>query len=199
MRVYQAKEQGFTLLEVLMSLTVFALIVGVSYTALGPAGEGFKQLQEVRDQSESSSWLARQLRADVSGLTNSAIKKISPIQIRSDARGDTYVDELTLLVREAGRSGLTLVHYKINEDKGELLRESRMAWARDSVESDRMVLAKVSSFHVEVMDKDGQWQQRLATVTDKSAAFSWPRALRVTIQQGDASQQWLMPLYQALP
>jgi len=199
MPIYQAKEHGFTLLEVLMSLTVFALIVGVSYTALGPAGEGFKQLQEVRDQSESSSWLARQLRADVSGLTSSSIKKISPIQIISDVRGDTYVDELTLLVREAGRSGLTLVHYKIDEDKGELLRESRMAWARDSVESDNMVLAKVSSFHVEIMDKNGQWKQRLAAVVDNNADFVWPKALRVTIQQDHKSQQWLMPLYQTLP
>jgi len=194
----QRQESGFTLLEVLMALSVFALIAGVSYTALGPAGEGFKQLQKVRDKIETSSWLGKQLRADVSAVSASSLKEISPIQIRSDVRGDTYMDELTLLVREAGRSGLTLVHYKVDEEQGELLRESHMAWARDRVEVDSMVLAKISSFHVEVMDKKGQWQQKLAVVVDKKAAFIWPKALRITVMQEDKQQQWLIPLYQAL-
>lgn len=196
MRSYQ--ELGFTLLEVLMALTVFALIAGVSYTALGPAGEGFRQLQEVRDKMEASSWLGKQLRADMRGISRSSLTDLQPIQIRSDARGDTYIDELTLLVREAGRSGLTLVHYKLDEAKGELLRESRMAWSRDTVEPDRIVLAQVSSFHVEIMDKNAQWKQTLAMTTDKNTPFIWPKALRVTVKQDDKQQQWVMLVYQAL-
>jgi len=192
------QDLGFTLLEVLMALSVFALIAGVSYTALGPAGEGFRQLQEVRDKMEASSWLGKQLRADMSGVSSSSLIDLQPIKIRPDARGDTYIDELTLLVREAGRSGLTLVHYQVDEMKGELFRESRMAWSRDAVEPDRMVLAKVSSFHVEVMDKKGQWKQRWVTTADKNTPFIWPKALRVTVKQGDKQQQWLMPVYQAL-
>lgn len=196
MRSYQ--ELGFTLLEVLMALTVFALIAGVSYTALGPAGEGFRQLQEVRDKMEASSWLGKQLRADMRGISRSSLTDLQPIQIRSDARGDTYIDELTLLVREAGRSGLTLVHYKVDEAKGELLRESRMAWSRDTVEPDRIVLAKVSSFHVEIMDKNGEWKQKLAITGDKKTPYIWSKALRVTVKQGDKQQQWVMLVYQAL-
>jgi len=196
MRSYQ--ELGFTLLEVLMALTIFALIAGVSYTALDPAGEGFRQLQEVRDKMEASSWLGKQLRADMRGISRSSLTDLQPIQIRSDARGDTYIDELTLLVREAGRSGLTLVHYKLDEAKGELLRESRMAWSRDTVEPDRIVLAEVSSFHVEIMDENAQWKQTLAMTTDKNTPFIWPKALRVTVKQDDKQQQWVMLVYQAL-
>jgi len=196
MQSYQ--ELGFTLLEVLMALTVFALIAGVSYTALDPAGEGFRQLQEVRDKMEASSWLGKQLRADMRGISRSSLTDLQPIQIHSDARGDTYIDELTLLVREAGRSGLTLVHYKLDEAKGELLRESRMAWSRDTVEPDRIVLAEVSSFHVEIMDENAQWKQTLAMTTDKNTPFIWPKALRVTVKQDDKQQQWVMLVYQAL-
>lgn len=199
MQSQQYQEQGFTLLEVLMALTVFALIAGVSYTALGPAGEGFRQLQDVRDKMETSSWLGKQLRADMRGVSRSSLIDLQPIQTQSDARGDTYVDELTLLVREAGRSGLTLVHYKMDEAEGELLRESRMAWSRDSVEPDRMVLAKASSFHVEVMDESGQWKQRWGSTGIKNTAFIWPKALRVTVKQDDKQQQWVIPVYQALP
>jgi len=192
-------ERGFTLLEVLMALSVFALIAGVSYTALGPAGEGFKQLQEVRDQNESSSWLGKQLRADVASVTTSALKDLRPIVISSDIRGDTHVDELTLLLREAGRSGLTLVHYNLDEDKGELLRESRMAWARDYVKSDIMVFAQVSSFDVEVMDSNHQWQQQCVAKSDGKSTQIWPKALRVTIvQYNGQSKEWLMPVYQGI-
>jgi len=198
MRLYQRQELGFTLLEVLMALTVFALIAGVSYTALGPAGEGFRQLQEVRDKIESSSWLGKQLRADVRGVSASSLKDLQPIQISSDIRGDTHVDELTLLVREAGRSGLTLVHYVLDEETGELIRESRMAWARDTVDVDRMVLAHISSFDVEVMGQAGQWKQRLKTAS-KQAVFVWPKALRVSVVQDGQAQQWVMPIYQGLP
>jgi len=198
MAQYTFNERGFTLLEVLMSLTVFALIAGISYTALGPAGEGFKQLQEVRDEIEVSSWLGKQLRADMSAITTSSLKKIKTITITSDIRGDTHVDELSLLLREAGRGGLTLVHYKMDETKGQLLRESRMAWARDYVKSDIMVLGNISSFDVEVMDKNHQWHQKMPAVSDKNAVFSWPKALRVTIIQDGKPKYWLMPLYQGI-
>jgi len=129
-----------------------------------------------RNQNESS-WLGKQLRADVASVTTSALKDLRPIVISSDIRGDTHVDELTLLLREAGRSGLTLVHYNLDEDKGELLRESRMAWARDYVKSDVMVFAKVSFFDVEVMDSNHQWQQQLVAKSEGKSTQIWPKAL----------------------
>jgi len=192
------QEAGFTLLEVLMALSVFALIAGVSYTALGPAGEGFRQLQQVRDQIESASWLGKQLRADVGAVSSSSLKTLLPIQLRSDVRGDIHVDELTILVREAGRSGLTLVHYVLDEEKGELLRESRMAWARDSVEADVIVLGETSSFDVELMNNQGKWVQQWGASGNKLGSFIWPRALRVRVVQNGKQQQWVLPLYQAL-
>jgi len=192
-------ERGFTLLEVLMSLTVFALIAGVCYTALGPAGEGFKQLQDVRDKSEEALWLGKQLRADIASVTTSSLKDLKVMDVTSDVRGDIHVDELTLLLREAGRSGLTLVHYKLDESKGELLRESRMAWARDYVEADAMILAnKVSSFDVEVMDINHRWQQKLPAARNIKTDFVWPKALRVSISQDGKAKRWLMPLYQGI-
>jgi len=193
------RESGFTLLEVLMALTVFALIVVVCYTALGPAGEGFRQLQERRDTIESAAWIGKQLRADVAYLSSSSLKTLRPIQLRSDARGDTFADQLTLLVREAGRSGLTLVHYKLDEVEGVLVRESRMAWARPNSESSRMILGKADSLHVEMMDTTGQWQPQWLQQTALDAPQIWPRAIRITMQQSGVAQTWLLPVWLGLP
>jgi len=188
-------ELGFTLLEVLMALSVFALIAGVSYAALGPAGEGFKQLQEVRDKIDRTSWLGKRLRADIGAVSASSLGDLLPILITSDRRGDTYADQITILVREAGRSGLTLVHYKLDEVEHKLMRESRMAWARQGVEPDVMQLAEgVGSFHVEQMDAAGIWKSFIPTL-NKGDVFIWPRSLRIIIKQNGKERQWVLPLF----
>jgi len=191
--------KGFTLLELLMALVIFALIIVVCYTALGPAGEGFRQLQQARDDIESSAWLGKQLRSDIATLTASSLKSIPPIQIKPDARGDVYVDELIVLCREAGRSGLTLVHYKLDENKGELIRESKMAWARPNTDISRMSLGKVDSFHVEIMTPTGQWQAQWPPQTSSNATVIWAKAMRITVQHDGVEKQWIMPIYAGLP
>ncbi|MDQ6991743.1 MAG: type II secretion system protein GspJ [Mariprofundaceae bacterium] len=191
--------KGFTLLELLMALVIFALIIVVCYTALGPAGEGFRQLQQVRDNIESSSWLGKQLRADIGTMTSSSLKSIPPLQIKADARGDVYVDELIFLSREANKPGLTLIHYKLDESQGTLLRESRMAWARPNTVSDSMNLGKYESFHVEVMTPTGQWTSQWPPQTSANTAIIWAKALRITVQHDHEEQHWLIPIFAGLP
>ncbi|MDQ6995455.1 MAG: type II secretion system protein GspJ [Mariprofundaceae bacterium] len=191
--------KGFTLLELLMALVIFALIIVVCYTALGPAGEGFRQLQQLRDNIESSSWLGKQLRSDIGTMTSSSLKKIPPLQIKADARGDVYVDELIFLSREANKPGLTLIHYKLDESQGTLLRESRMAWARPNTASDSMNLGKYESFHVEVMTPTGQWTSQWPPQTSANAAIIWAKALRITVQHDHEKQHWLIPIFAGLP
>jgi len=194
---FGSEESGFTLLEVLMALVVFALISAICYAALGPAGEGFKQLQQSRDELETSAWLGKQLRLDIAAATGSSLKQLQPIELHSDMRGNTHADRFSLLVREMGRKGITRVYYHLDEEKGLLLRESRMAWARDSTASDRMTFDNVSSFQVEVMDQQGQWQAQVLK-TDMASVFVWPRAVRVTVIQNKRQMQWLLPLYLGL-
>jgi len=183
-----AGQTGFTLIEVLMSLTVMVLILSVSYTALGPAGEGFLQLQEGRDSLESSSWAGRQLRMDIGMATAGSMVEIIPVSIQRDGRGDRYFDQLTLLVREAGKPGLTLVHYLLDEDRQMLVRESRLAWARQTTESVTMDITEAESFQVELMNAQGMWVNRW---DNANAAFIWPRAARIHLISHGRERQWV--------
>jgi len=203
-----SEESGFTLIEVLMALTVFGLIAGLSYAALGTASNGFEMLDDVRLTQEKSGWAGRQLRSDLRYLSaaphQSAIKqslqsdtdKLAPIRIRNDNRGDIEFDQLWLLVREPGQQSISQVHYYIDEDSGHLMRESRSLLARNLVEPIRWDFGKTASWSVEVWDQQGNWRQDW-NFTGK--AFVWPKAVRVSMKiTADDTQtgqrQWWMPV-----
>lgn len=183
-------EHGFTLIEVLMSIVIFALLMAVVYGALGPAGEGFIQLQEHRDKLEKSHWLGRQLRMDLNYLSSSHDTKLSPIKVTNDNRGNTVFDELWVLSRESGQPSLSYIHYFIDEERGVLMRESRMAWARDSVDSMQWDLGDVESFDVEFLNTQGQWVQRWG----EEKPFKWPLAARVKIKEVTGEREWTLPI-----
>jgi len=202
------QQRGFTLLEVLMALTVFALIAGLSYAALGTAGNGFEILNKVRLTQEKSGWVARQLRLDLRYLSaapqtnvlkqgsQADTNKLAPIRIRNDNRGDIELDQLWLLVREPGMQAISRVHYFIDEDNGHLIRESRSLLARDYVEPIRWDFGKVASWSVEIWDQQGNWRQDW---NFSGKTFVWPKAVRVTMKSTaddnpTGQRQWLMPV-----
>jgi len=199
-------EDGFTLMEVLMALTVFALIAAIAYGAMATAGQGFQMLREVRDMQEGSGWTGRQLRSDVTYLSRASwsigqsSEQRQPIRISNDNRGDIEFDGLFLLVHEPGRPGISEVHYYIDEDKGHLMRESRLLWARDSVEPMQWDMGEASSWAVEVMDKDGRWQQEWKVQGAQDSGFVWPRAMRVRMKiaasesHPASERQWYVPI-----
>jgi len=203
------QEQGFTLIEVLMALTVFALISVLAYSTLDTAGTGFKILSDVRLSQEKSGWVGKQLRKDMRYLTaapqspapkpgiQSASQHIVPIRIKNDNRGDIELDELWLLVREPGLQGISQVHYFIDEDDNHLIRESRLLLARDHIESMRWDFGLVHSWSVEVWDRNANWRQDW---NFNAQAFTWPKAVRVTMLVDDkktvtSQRQWLMPVF----
>jgi len=86
-------EHGFTLIEVLMALTVLALIAALGYGTLGTAGEGFSMLAEARNVQERSGWIGRQLRSDVAYISSSQYhgsstqpQGLQPLRISNDTK-----------------------------------------------------------------------------------------------------------------
>lgn len=184
------EQRGFTLIEALMAMVIFGLLMAVVYGALGPAGEGFIQLQEQRDKLEKSHWLGRQLRMDLNCLSSSHDTKLLPVKVISDSRGSAAFDELWLLSRESGKPSLTYIHYFMDEEKGVLMRESRMAWARDSVDSMQWEMGKIESFDVELLNDQGEWVQGWA----EEKPFKWPLAARIQIKETAGGRQWTLPI-----
>jgi len=182
--------KGFTLIEVLLALLVFSLIAAVSWTALGPAGDGFLMLQESRIQLEEQQWVGKQLRRDVNYLTTSEDKKLASVRLSNDSRGDGSFDELQLLIRDPMFPGLTMVRYVIDEDTHMLKREAKSAWARTHVEAIAWDLAKVSSFEVEALNRQSGWKKTWGT----APPYTMPKGIRVTVKDARGEMTWDLPV-----
>jgi len=165
---------GFTLLELLVALAIFSLIASVCYATLVPAGDGFRMLQEQRDQLESSYQMDRRLRMDATYLMQSADKSLLSLEITHDQRGADAFDTLSMLVVDGTSLAPVQVHYAMDEETGHIVRESAMAWLRDR-QPVIWQMQQVSSFEVQALDKDGNWQD----TWEKKSGSQLPAALRV--------------------
>lgn len=173
-----------------MALAVFALVASATYGALGVAGDGFVQLKAARESLEIQHWLGRQLRLDSSFATATTLPGTVPLMITADDRGGGSFDTLDLLVREAGKSDLTRVHYAVDEESGQLQRQSLALLARANTTPVVWKMGKVKSFDVAVMNAQGAWQQQW-----QPKPFKWPRALRVRVIDDGGEREWVLPLF----
>lgn len=180
-----SRQSGFTLIEVMLAISVLALIVVVTFTALAPAGQGFTMLKEVRDSLDQRAWLSDRLQSDFAYLSSSRDSRVVPLRLTDDSRGGDAFDELWILVREPGRPSLSYIHYYIDEEDQQLIRESAIPWAEDA-DSQKWKLAEVTSLDVEVLNQEGQWTQRWET-----SPFKWPVAIRISLKSSEDEQQWV--------
>jgi len=184
-------EGGFTLLEMLVALAVFALIATVCYAALVPAGEGFRMLQKQRDVLESSYQMDRRLRMDTAYLMQSADKSLTSLEITHDQRGADAFDQLVLLVADGESVAPVQVHYALDEETGYIVRQSAMAWLRDA-QSVNWKMQQAASFEVQVMARDGTWLDTWG----KENGNVLPQALRVRwrVSATGLRRELLLPL-----
>jgi len=184
-------QRGFTLIEVLLAIVVFSLIAAVSWAALGPAGEGFLQLQDSRVQLEQQQWIGKQLRRDVAYLSKSSDQTLPVIRLMNDSRGTDDFDELHLLIRDPMYPGLTLVRYYVDEENHMLKREAISPWARTHVEAINWDLAKVDSFAVEASDPKSGYKQSM----NLEKPFVIPIMIQVKVRDARGSMEWDLPVF----
>jgi len=187
-----APNQGFTLLELMVALSVFALIASVCYAALVPAGEGFRMLQAERDQLESSYQMDRRLRMDVTYLLRSSDKTLHTLEISHDQRGGDAFDGLSLVISDASSLMPLLVRYSLDEESGNIVRTSASAWSRNA-QPVRWQMQQAVSFEVQALAADGRW---LDVWDKKVRADTLPQALRVRWRgEGALERELILPLF----
>ncbi len=185
---------GFTLLEMLVAMAVFALIAAVTYGAVAPAGEGFRTLQEARDTLERAWQLERRLRLDVNALARSEDPGVQVLRVTHAQRGGDAFDQLWLLVADAGAAGLVQVHYFLDEH-GMLVRESIMPWARSGRMPVRWEIRRAEAFEVQAMSGAPNARRQWADVWNAKQSGRLPRALRIRWRDAGGMREMILPVF----
>lgn len=186
-----SEEKGFTLLEMLVALAIFAMISAITYAAIMATGEGFAMLGEQRVELTQVYQAGRRMRMDISYLAVSRDARLNVLKVEHDYRAGNDFDQLWLLVREAGTPGLSRVHYYLDEDTGFLVRVSSMPWARAGQKPLLWKIGRVTSFRVQARDEDGRWQD----VWDAGNTGRLPGAIRIQWRNANGEQEVLQPVF----
>jgi len=192
------KQTGFTLLEVLVALVIFTMIAAFTFAATMPAGEGFKELQSVRDRYTQAYALGRQMRLDVTALTTSMDNRLVSLKLKHDVRSGSAFDALKLLIREPGRPGLSIVSYYLDEsgETPQLIRETSSSIpAKTETEPLLWRMGEVESFEVQAMLKDGRFMDDW----DSRKKNQLPAALRLRWKDIDGERELIFPIFIQVP
>jgi len=188
------RQTGFTLLEVLVALVIFTIIAAFAFAVTMPAGEGFKELQNVRDRYMQAYALGRQMRLDVTALATTKNSSLASLELVHDVRSGLAFDRLKLLVREANRPSLSIVSYYLDEsgETPELIRGISSSIPR-KVETQPLHwrMGKVKSFEIQAMLKDG----RLVDTWDSRKKKQLPAALKLSWKDVDGEQELVFPIF----
>lgn len=183
-------EQGFTLLELLVSLMIFAVLAVIAYGGLKSVLDAQKQTDE---QAAKLAMLQKAfiiINRDTEQMINRGIR-------------DNYGDPKSALIGDSGamefskagwrnpagfkRSNIQRIAYGIEDDQLLRLSWAVLDRAQDSEPMSSLIMDRVKSLEVRYLDLDLKWQNQwpVNSNTTKNVPETLPRALEVTMDVED--------------
>jgi general secretion pathway protein J len=172
--------RGFSLLEVLVAVALFALAMGLAYGGLDAVVRGRAQLQQEAQRLASLQLAVGQLERDVRAALPRSVRTAD---LRREPALLVERDALTL-TRAGYANGLAQARAELERVRWGADRDALVRWRFVSLDrggSERPVealrLTGVSAWRVEALQADGRWVDRWPPPGQDAAA--WPRALRL--------------------
>ena len=187
--------RGFTLLEVLVAVTIFALLGMAAYSGLDAVLKARARLDDENRQWRSVALFWVRLERDLSAFVE------RPARLRGSAPqaaflGESNVSseyaaqlELTRLgAADAGATPPERIAYRLREGKVEWLRWPALDSDPRATPDVAVLLERVASLEFSYRDKDGIWHLRWPPV----ANLSQPTAVKVELklESGEALTRW---------
>jgi general secretion pathway protein J len=182
---------GFTLVEVLVALTIFALLSVLGYRTLSSLLDTRERMQTQTNLLRDQSLLFTRMEGDFNALLARPIVNADN-QVEAALRIATaqLADEAPLRMTRAGYAAAEgvaaapqRIGYRLREGNLELLVWDGFDIAPRAAPNAYTALRAVREFRLRVLDARGQWHNTwpLNTGSDASAMTTLPRAIEVTL------------------
>jgi len=195
MMIYSSRHRGFTLFELLVAVSILAIISAMAYTGLLQVENARKQLTDTETRLAQIQIAFFNFERDLQQVVHRPIRNQYDTERPSVAGQGEYLMELTRGgVRNpahVARSLLERVAYVVEDDKLERLSWSVLDQAQDSVPLKLMLLNKVTAVDIRFLDSGGNWSNDwppAATSAGGAAVAApdpFPRAVSVKLELPD--------------
>lgn len=159
------RQRGFTLVEILVAMAVFAVMAGIAYGGLASVINTRDSIEHALDRSKTLQMASWRLQQDIEQIVKRTVRNrfgdAEPAVMGSPDTGLTFTRDGWPNPLSEPRSTLQRVHYQLGPD-GHLVRSYYrvldQAQDTDPVNSD--LLDGVTQIEWRFLDKNGQWQDR---------------------------------------
>ena len=205
------RTRGFTLLEVLVALSIFAAIGVIAYSGLNNVMRQQDQTRKYSDRMNDLQLAYRVFQRDLEQFVGRDIRNEFGDVVPALVAGGNYTGvEFTRIGHPNPanflRSSMQRVAYLIDDDR--LLRRSWRVLDRsqDSLPDEQVLVEDIGGFNMRYLDQKNDWQERWppaqGAAGPESEQAQWPVAVEVQLSLEDLGVlKWLFRLpepYQAL-
>ena len=187
-----ARTRGFTLLEVLVALAIFAVIGVAAYTGLFAVLDARAATEAQSERLAAVQYAMDTLADDLRQAVVRPVRAAQPRERASLYSPGANIEPLFAVTRggwpnPAGltRSSLARVQWQLDGERLERSWHARVDATAGVAPVRRLVLDRVAAVDLRFLDQHGEWTERGPPLNEQSATPGLPRAVEVTLELAD--------------
>lgn len=185
------KNRGFTLFELLVAMSIFALVSYMAYTGLLQVLDAREHTQRVENRLAKLQMTFLSMGRDIQHMTNRPVRSEygdELLALKGGELGD-YRIELTRTGHRnparAQRSLLQRIAYFVEEEKLYRVTWPALDRAQNTEARRTMLLDKTESLEIRFLENDGEWLNEWPSTNGQADIFTLPRAVAIKLTLPD--------------